>query len=184
MIEAAMRVAHFNFIELTLSSFLTNTITYAKSVDPDEMAHQSHLIRLFTVCHSVNDPRLATMDVFRLRNGRDGFRKSGGKRIHSIVQKGHENVFVQSRRRGCRRFVVNRRRRIPSTRRTPPISDEQSLPSHMLRLGVELRPQRWEASAVTTSLSRPPKKIKTMIQLHVTFYAATLRNLFDRQNVI
>ena len=49
--------AGFMSASLPLNPFnpVDSTITYANSVDPDEMAHNDHLTRIYTICQSVDD---------------------------------------------------------------------------------------------------------------------------------
>ena len=63
----------------------TKTDTSANSVDLDETAHMSRLIRIYTICHSVFDFRLkplfASMDVTKFKDGKVHVRNSGVKEL-------------------------------------------------------------------------------------------------------
>ena len=87
----------------TLSALLTNTDTFANSVDPDETTHMSRIIRIYTVCHSISEfsliCRFATMHMPKCKDRRVHLRNIGvlGLRI-AIFEKGFlspRRIFLQ-----------------------------------------------------------------------------------------
>ena len=71
----------FNWDLQPLSTLQNKTYIFANSVDLDETAHMSHLIRICTICHSVFDfrlkPLLASIDKSKVSDGKVHFRNSG-----------------------------------------------------------------------------------------------------------
>ena len=69
----------------------------------------------------------------------------------------------RTRRRGCWRSVVMRGGGNRRTWGKPPTLDERSLPCHMPTPGFDPGLQRWQASALTTALSRPPDQEQQLV---------------------
>ena len=74
---------HMPSDSVTLLALQTPTDIHANTVDPDETAHMSRLIWIYTVCHSVcafwQRPLFATVGVPKFKDGRAHFRNSGMK---------------------------------------------------------------------------------------------------------
>ena len=83
VIKNTAALVNLSFVNplLFLLAWQTKTNSFAKRVDPEEMACKNRLIRIYTVCYSVFDFRLKLLlaSVDKSKNGSVHFRNSGMK---------------------------------------------------------------------------------------------------------